>query len=191
MKQIALLALGLQILTAIWNANPAFASEEAKLWAALRSGTAFAIMRHALAPGTGDPENFKVGDCSTQRNLSDIGRKQASKTGDRFRRNGIKQASVFTSQWCRCRETAELLELGGVEELPALNSFFGRFERRDSQTAALRTWLREKRPAGPLVLSTHQVNISALTGQFTSSGEIIVAQITSSGTLEVLGSLQN
>ena len=191
MKAVVVTALWIKCLAMLLGAGAAHANDSEKLWEALRQGTAFAIMRHALAPGTGDPANFKVGDCSTQRNLSDTGRKQAREIGDRFRSNGITSANVFTSQWCRCRETAELLALGPVKELPSLNSFFQKFERREVQTKALREWLSKDRPKGPLVLSTHQVNISALTGSFTSSGEIVVAQIEGDGTVKVLGSIEN
>ena len=191
MKTVVVTALWMKCLAILLGAGAAHANDSAKLWDALRQGTAFAIMRHALAPGTGDPDNFKVGDCSTQRNLSDTGRKQAREIGARFRSNGITKANVLTSQWCRCRETAELLALGQVKELPSLNSFFQKFEQRETQTKALRKWLMTSRPEGPLVLSTHQVNISALTGSYTSSGEIVVAQIDADGKVKVLGSIEN
>lgn len=191
MKTVVVTALWMKCLAILLGAGAAHANDSAKLWDALRQGTAFAIMRHALAPGTGDPDNFKVGDCSTQRNLSDTGRKRAREIGARFRSNGITKANVLSSQWCRCRETAELLALGQVKELPSLNSFFQKFEQRETQTKALRKWLMTSRPKGPLVLSTHQVNISALTGSYTSSGEIVVAQIDADGKVKVLGSIEN
>ncbi len=150
-------------------------------------------MRHELAPGIGDPDNFELGDCSTQRNLNDTGRERARVTGERFRANGVAQADVLTSQWCRCRETAELLRLGSVEPLPVLNSFFEEREKAEARTSDLKAWLAARAnsaaAAKPLVLVTHQVNISALTGRGTSSGEIIVARYTGSGIIEVLGSL--
>lgn len=190
-KTFCLSSLFITVVHVLGIFSPAHAGDEAKLWTALRDGSAFAIMRHALAPGTGDPDKFKIGDCSTQRNLSETGRKQARAIGDRFRRNGIEKAQVFTSQWCRCRETAELLELGPVTELPSLNSFFQNFERREPQTNALRNWLKDNRPKGTVILSTHQVSISALTRQFTSSGEIVVISTASDGNLSVLGSIEN
>lgn len=191
MKPITLLVMCLKVAALLWSTTTASANNEARLWAALRDGKAFAIMRHALAPGTGDPDNFKINDCTTQRNLSDIGRKQAIKIGNRFRRNGIQKANVFTSQWCRCRETAKLLDLGPAIDLPPLNSFFQNFERREPQTQQLLQWLKNDRPDGVVILSTHQVNVCALTGQFTSSGEIVVAQLTNDKTIKVLGSLEN
>ena len=95
-------------------------------WAALDQPGAIAIMRHALAPGTGDPAGFELGDCSTQRILNDAGRQQARSIGEAFRARGIVFDHVFTGQWCRTRETAELLGLGPVTEVKALNSFFWR-----------------------------------------------------------------
>lgn len=168
--------------------RPALA-DEASLWQALRGGDAFAIMRHAIAPGTGDPAEVVVGDCTTQRNLSAEGRDQAATIGDRFRANGISAATVFTSEWCRCRDTAEGLALGTVVALPALNSFFGHYERQAPQTAALKQWLSAYRDSRPLVLVTHQVNITALTGVYPASGETIVVQRTTDGSMTVLGRL--
>ncbi|MEM9473515.1 MAG: histidine phosphatase family protein [Pseudomonadota bacterium] len=155
-------------------------------WDALKNGTAFVIMRHALAPGTGDPGNFDVNDCTTQRNLSDRGRQQARDTGELFRTNGIAAADVFTSAWCRCRETAELLALGAVRTLEPLNSFFRQRDRREPQTTALKDWLQVHSGDKPLVLVTHQVNITALTGIFPTSGELIFVETGSDGSLRVV-----
>jgi phosphohistidine phosphatase SixA len=157
------------------------------IWIALRSGDHFAVLRHAIAPGTGDPENFKIGDCSTQRNLSDAGRKQAAHIGERFRANGIDKARVLSSQWCRCLETANLLSLGPVTALPALNSFFEYFEREKQQTQQLTEWLDRQDFKEPLVLVTHQVNITALTGVFPASGEMLVLKRSKKGEYMVVG----
>lgn len=153
----------------------------------LQSDNHFALIRHAIAPGIGDPEHFTLGDCSTQRNLSDAGREQAIKIGKRFQAHGITTARVFSSQWCRCLETAQLLGLGRVKELPQLNSFFRHFERKESQTQALSGWLARQEFTGPLVLVTHQVNITALTGIYPASGEIIIVHHSSPGTYTVVG----
>ena len=169
--------------------RPANAEDTKTLWEAVRLGNAFAMMRHALAPGTGDPENFKLNDCRTQRNLSDQGRKQAEAIGERFRKNGIERAAVFSSAWCRCQDTADRLRLGPVRTFAPLNSFFGVPERRGPQTTALRDWLASYRIDQPLVLVTHQVNIGALTGTYTRSGEIVVARLGPDGKITVLGKL--
>ncbi|MGB0683436.1 MAG: histidine phosphatase family protein [Magnetovibrionaceae bacterium] len=168
-------------------ASPLQASEQA-LWSALKSGEAVAMIRHALAPGTGDPENFRVDDCATQRNLDQRGRDQARVIGQRFRDAGIARAKILSSAWCRCLETADIMDLGPVENLPALNSFFRKFERREPQTRALRAYLKG-REAGPLVLVTHQVNITALTDVFPQSGEIIVVRPKADGSVTVMGRL--
>lgn len=178
------LLLALVCLVALPGA--ASAAEDA-LWRALGDGRAFAMMRHALAPGTGDPGHFDVNDCATQRNLSDEGRRQAREIGARFRANGIVRATVYSSAWCRCRETAELLGLGEVATLEALNSFFRKYERREPQTRALDAWLSAREATGPLVLVTHQVNITAFTGVYPASGEVVVISREADGTYKVLG----
>ncbi len=162
---------------------------ERALVAQLNAGTAFAMMRHALAPGTGDPGNFDVNDCSTQRNLNDTGRNQARDTGAYLKKLGLERASVFSSAWCRCQDTAKLLDLGPVTTLAPLNSFFQRYANREPQTQAMRTWLASDKPDGPVMLVTHQVNIRALTGSFTSSGEIVVAKRDGDGAITVLGTI--
>ena len=170
---------------------PGFSSDnDIELWNSLRSGNSLVLMRHALAPGTGDPNHFRLGDCSTQRNLSAAGRTQAQVIGRQFRSHGIQQARVFSSQWCRCMETAELLELGPVTELPELNSFFQQYQRRDSQTQQLTKWLKREKFDQPLVLVTHQVNITALTDFYPASGEMVIVKRSESGEILVLGSIK-
>lgn len=162
------------------------AQEIAELWAALARGGHVALMRHALAPGTGDPAYFDLQDCSTQRNLSEEGREQARRIGQNFRAHGISIIPVYSSQWCRCLETARLFGLGPVKPLPALNSFFRDRSRETEQTAAVHAFIKEHAAGPSMVLVTHQVNITALTGLFPQSGEIIVLRPKGSK-LEVLG----
>lgn len=162
-----------------------FAAPDA--WTALRSGNAFVLLRHAKAPGVGDPPGMKIGNCSTQRNLSAEGRAQASRIGLLFRNNGVREGEVHSSRWCRCLDTADLLKLGPVLPQPLLNSFFGTPAEGKDRTEALKSWLRN-RPSGlPLVLVTHQVNITALTAIVPSSGELIFAAINARGDVNVLG----
>jgi len=140
------------------------------------------ILRHANAPGVGDPPGMVLGDCATQRNLDQRGRIQASRLGERLRAAGLAEMRVFTSQWCRCRETARLLGVGRVEDLPALNSFFEQPERREAQIRTLREFLAElPRDGGAVVLVTHQVNITALTGYYPSAGEGLVLRLRPDG----------
>jgi len=178
-----LLAWGLVALLAA----PAPAADQAALFNALREGRAGALIRHALAPGVGDPAEFRIDDCATQRNLSDEGREQARALGERLRAEGVAAASVYSSQWCRCLETARLLDLGEVKELPALNSFFNDRSKAEQQSDVLMSFLRAAPPSDPLVLVTHQVNIRALTGQATRSGEIVVVALPPGEQASVLG----
>ena len=164
-------------------------AEGSSLWNALQSPGHVALIRHSIAPGNGDPSAFELDDCRTQRNLSEEGRIQAKLIGERFRSNGIARARTLSSQWCRCRETAELLDLGTVEDLPILNSFFQSFMDRDRQTQELVDWLLSQTLKEPLLLVTHQVNITALTNVYPSSGEIVVIHRSDKGKISVVGSL--
>jgi phosphohistidine phosphatase SixA len=158
--------------------------------ARLDEGGYVVMLRHALAPGVGDPANFRLHDCATQRNLSEEGRAQARRLGERLRAHGIDQAKVYSSQWCRCLETAELLDLGPVAELPALNSFFSRRADREPTLEALRAFLSGLPEDGPpVILITHQVTISAITGRGTASGEAIVLKADGTGQPQVVGTI--
>jgi len=158
----------------LWSPAPGQADMETAVWVALKNGDHVALLRHASAPGTDDPPGFRLDDCSTQRNLSEAGREQARSIGARFREHGIENVVIYSSQWCRCLETAKLLDLGKVNRFPGLNSFFRDGSREALQTAEVRA-LINKRPKGTsLVLVTHQVNITALSGVFPQSGEIVV-----------------
>jgi len=183
-RAVARVALG--VLLGILSASVAGADEAA--WRALGRPGAVAVMRHALAPGTGDPPGFVLGDCSTQRNLDARGREQARRTGEAIRARGVAVDRVATSQRCRARETAELLGLGPVQELPALNSFFADGSAREDQTRAVEAHLRALPATARVVLVTHQVNITALTGAHPRSGEVIVGAMGRSG-FEVMGSI--
>jgi phosphohistidine phosphatase SixA len=147
------------------------------------------IMRHALAPGFSDPPGFEIGDCATQRNLNDAGRTQARETGERLREMGVSVDRVLSSQWCRCLDTARLLDLGEVEEAPSLNSFFEERGRREARTRATKELLLALDPSVVAMLVTHQVNVSALLGRGASSGEVFAFGIGEDGSTRVLGEL--
>lgn len=132
------------------------------------------VLRHARAPGTGDPADFLLGDCTTQRNLSDEGRRQAARIGARLRAAGLAETTVYSSQWCRCLETARGLAVGPVVELPALNSFFRSPGEEEKYNRALQAWIAAAELSRPVVLVTHQVNITALTGIVPAEGEILI-----------------
>lgn len=147
------------------------------VWSELSQGRAVALIRHATAPGLGDPPGFRIGDCSTQRNLSEEGRIQARRIGAFFKHKGLKAATVYSSQWCRCLETARLLGIGPVKELPALNSFFQDSSAENQQTEETRRLINTLPAGNAAIFVTHQVNITALTGIFPSSGEVIIFQL--------------
>ena len=162
----------------------------------LTSGEYVILLRHALAPGFGDPNSFDVSDCLSQRNLSEQGRQQAIDIGKLLKANGIQQASIFSSQWCRCIETAQLLDLGKVSALPIINSFYQRFERKTEQTQQLKEWLirnnrTNKNPvSSATILVTHQVNISAIANVFANSGEIVIIKTDNFGKVTVMAQVQ-
>lgn len=168
----------------------AAAQSNAELWDAVRSGDHFIMMRHALAPGTGDPSDFELRDCSTQRNLSDEGRSQAKKIGRLLKSNGILNANVYSSEWCRCMDTAELLNFGRVTKLPAINSFFQNYDQRGARTRALSDWLDDQFLNTPLILVTHQVNITAFTEVFPESGELVFIKREEQGEYTVVGTIE-
>jgi hypothetical protein len=156
------------------------------------------LVRHARAPGTGGPQGFTLGECATQRNLSEEGRTQARTLGAALRAVGVRDADVRSSQWCRCLDTARLLDVGPVREAPSLNSFFqlrqgyggqvaGRADE-DAATRALRAMVLQKIDSRrPTLFVTHQVNITALTGIVPAEGEVVFVRATAAGSVEVVG----
>jgi broad specificity phosphatase PhoE len=190
-RRRSLLSIGLTAgaLGAALTWQPTMAAEQFPI-ERLDEGGYVVMLRHATAPGVGDPENFRLGDCATQRNLSDEGRAQARRLGERLRA-GVAAAVVYSSQWCRCLDTAELLDLGQVQELPALNSFFARPADRTTKLDALRRFLAGLAEDGPpVILVTHQVTISAITGRSAASGEAIVLKVDGTGRPPVVGTIE-
>jgi phosphohistidine phosphatase SixA len=151
-------------------------ADDSAAWSAFRAITSNAIVlfRHAEAPGFGDPDNFRLGDCTTQRNLATAGRRQASRIGERFATERISVGKVLSSQWCRTLETAELAFPGQVTTDATFNSFFNDRQDEPRQTEQARSLLSAWRGPGALVVVTHQVNITALTGIVPGSGEGVV-----------------
>jgi len=131
------------------------------------------FMRHALAPGIGDPNNFKIGDCSTQRNLNETGIAQAVLIGKQLKENSIQFNKIYSSQWCRCYQTATLLDLGKVHEFAGLNSIFQNFVSRRETLQKLEQKLSEIPSDQLIIFITHQVNIQAITKKNVASGEMV------------------
>ena len=145
------------------------------LISALQDGKKIIFIRHALAPGNGDPENFILEDCSTQRNLNERGREQSKNIGNFFRNKNISIDKVLSSEWCRCKDTARLA-FDNFETFDALNSFYDeRFAmNRSNQLKNLKVFINKWNSDSNLVIVTHYVVISALLNRGTSSGEMIV-----------------
>ncbi len=156
---------------------------------ALRSGGHLLLMRHATTgPGVGDPPGFRLEECATQRNLSDVGRAQARRVGERLRAAGVPVPTVRSSRWCRCLETARLAFGVAPEPWPVLDSFFDDRSRGPAQTEALRRWALGWRGPGNAALVTHQVNVTALLGDWASMGDIVVVRADGAA-LQVVGRL--
>ena len=144
----------------------------------LKNGGNLIFIRHAYAPGGGDPDNFDINDCSTQRNLSEEGREQAKNIGDYFKINLIPIDKIISSEWCRCKETAEIA-FKKFETNNFLNSFFSeKFSKnRTKQIKNLKKYVNEWDGNKNLVFVTHYVVISEALNYAPSSGEIVISNI--------------
>ena len=142
----------------------------------LKKGGKLIFIRHAYAPGGGDPENFDINNCDTQRNLSKEGRDQAKKIGNFFKENNVPILKVFSSEWCRCKETAELA-FTNFQTKNFLNSFFSaKFAKnRNKQMFDLKKYVEKFKGNENLVFVTHYVVISEALDYAPSSGEIVIA----------------
>lgn len=166
------------VVAALLESAAVHASADAAL-AALQRGGHVLLMRHAqTVSGIGDPPNFKIGDCSTQRNLNEVGRAQARSLGLRLRQAGVRFDSVYTSAWCRCVDTAKLaFEVNGQtapKVFSAMNSTFNDRTQMPNRTDEVRDKVATWRGTGNLALVSHMVNIQALTGQALAMNEVIV-----------------
>jgi|TARA_B110000914_G_C15240616_1_gene343949 phosphohistidine phosphatase SixA len=145
-------------------------------WSTLQEGNKIFLIRHALAPGGGDPEGFKLDDCSTQRNLDEAGIEQSKNIGKLIKNKSIPIDSVLTSQWCRCKDTAKYA-FKYYKEFSALNSVFQSpfIKNEEKQIKEIRDYIKNWKPKGKnLVMITHYSIITKLTGSAPSSGEIVV-----------------
>ena len=187
-------ALALILLISL-SIQPSYASE-LLIWDKLSASSAkgyVLLLRHSLAPGVGDPENFKLGDCSTQRNLSQEGRDDAAEIGAWIKRQKVKIYRVESSRWCRARQTAKLLDIGKVKLNKNLDSLF-RESNLESHPKTLKTKeqiLNHRNKSGLLVLVGHYVNIAALVGVGVDSGEGVIVKANKNGVIKVLGATPN
>ena len=150
----------------------------------LTDGQHVLLIRHADAPGVGDPPGYRLDQCATQRNLGELGRQQAVLIGRWLKAQGVEDAKVFSSAWCRCTDTARLMALGAVIIEPSLNSFFDDLSLAKTQTQALQTFISTslKRDARrPVILVTHHVNIEAFTGRAVAVGDMVLVRVSADG----------
>ena len=172
------------ILCVLLFAQSKLAVAQSELVNKLQDGTHVLLMRHADAPGYGDPKNYQISQCSTQRNLGDLGRKQAKAIGDWISKQGIQQAKVYSSPWCRCVDTATLLNKGGVKKELALGSFFDDMSQAKKQTEELTKFIaveRKQSPNIPIIMVTHHVNIQSYVGEVVNSGDMVLVKVDSAG----------
>ena len=153
----------------------------------LEDGGKLIFIRHAYAPGNGDPAGFNLNDCSTQRNLSDDGRKQAQRIGEFFTKSKIEIDKVLSSEWCRCKETAKIA-FKNYSTNSFLNSFYSsKFSKnKDKQFKAFNYYIKNLESKKNLIFVTHYVFISEVLNYGPSSGEIVV----SDKNLNIIGSLE-
>lgn len=148
-------------------------------WVALRRGGYVILMRHASTdPGLGDPKDFRLDDCRTQRNLSEAGREEARRLAERLHAERVPVDRVYTSPWCRCRETARLA-FGRAEDWEPLSSFFEMPHREGELTETVKKRIAGysvRKPAGNVAMVTHNVNIAALTKLSVAPAEMVVVR---------------
>ena len=159
-----------------------------KLINQLEDGGKLIFIRHAYAPGSGDPDNFNLNDCSTQRNLSKEGKKQAKYIGEFFKNKKIKVDKVLSSEWCRCKETA-VIAFSNYKTESFLNSFFSNKFRKnkDLQIKNLKSYIDKWDKKKNLILITHYVVILEILDYAPSSGEIVISDMN----FKLIGSISN
>ena len=157
-----------------------------KVITSLKEGGKLVFIRHALAPGNGDPENFELKNCSTQRNLNNIGIEQSKRIGSIFKKNDIKIDNIFSSEWCRCKDTAKFA-FDNFETFDALNSFYDiKFAaNEDRQIKDFYEFITNLDNKNNIIFVTHYVVIGAILNIGTSSGEIVVTD----KNLNIIGSI--
>ncbi len=172
---------------------PASGRADEALWGQLRAGNHVILVRHASTePGLGDPPGFRLGDCSTQRNLSEAGRAEARRIGARMRAERVPIARVYTSPWCRCRESATLA-FERAEDWDPLSSIFDVPHLEAEYTESVRKRILAysvRKPGGNVVMVTHNVNIAALTKLSVQTGEMVIVRPDGCCALKTVGRLK-
>ena len=169
----------------LFQLNYSFAND--KVIESLKEGGKLIFIRHALAPGSGDPENFELQNCSTQRNLNEIGIQQSKKIGLIFKKNEIKIDNIYSSEWCRCKDTAKFA-FNNYKTFDALNSFYSEkfSNNKSSQIKKLKKYIKKWDGKKNLIFVTHYVVILEMLNVGVSSGEIVI----SNKNLDLIGSIK-
>ena len=163
-----------------------FLAQASDLSQKLQSSDYVLLMRHTLAPGVGDPANYSLNDCKTQRNLNSEGKSQAVFVGEWLKKQGVKNAEVHSSVWCRCKDTATLLNFGEYKVEPALASFFDDMSKGKESHLKLQRFIASKiksKGDKALIMVTHHVNILEFMGENIASGDMVLAKINPKGEL--------
>jgi broad specificity phosphatase PhoE len=182
--------LGLVLVVGLTLMPAATAGASEHLWTLLKAGGQVVLIRHAITtPGVGDPPGMRLDDCSSQRNLTDEGRRDARRLGEAFRARGLPVDRVLSSPWCRCLETARLA-FGAAEPWSPLSNLFGRPEQRAEQVRQMQALVGEQRTGGNLVLVSHGSTISVLTGVSLDTSEMVVVTPLGGGQFTVAGRLR-
>ena len=180
MKLLKLISLLLVALLSAIAPTHAFAN----LAQDLSDGRHILLMRHADAPGFGDPKGYQLNQCATQRNLGEAGKRQSQIIGQWLKSQGISNARVFSSPWCRCLDTAKLLNLGPVTIAPELGSFFDDMSLEKEQTRNLEKLIKAQLSLNvktPIIMVTHHVNIQAFTDKVVNVGDMVVVKVDQNG----------
>ena len=163
-----------------------FLAQASDLSQKLQSSEYVLLMRHTLAPGIGDPANYSLEDCKTQRNLNSEGKSQAVFVGEWLKKKGVKNAEVHSSVWCRCKDTAALLNFGEYKVEPALASFFDDMSKAKESNLKLQRFIAGKiksKGDKALIMVTHHVNILEFMGENIASGDMVLAKVNPKGEL--------
>ena len=163
-----------------------FLAQASDLSQKLQSSEYLLLMRHTLAPGVGDPANYSLEDCKTQRNLNAEGKAQAVFVGEWLKKQGVKNAELHSSVWCRCKDTAALLNFGEYKVEPALASFFDDMSKAKESNLKLQRFIAGKMKSKgdkALIMVTHHVNILEFMGENIASGDMVLAKVNSKGEL--------
>ena len=172
----------------IFSTNLTVVLSSDSIWNEARKGNKVILIRHSLAPGSGDPDGFKIVDCKTQRNLNKAGIEQSKKIGKIFKDNKIPIDIVLSSQWCRCKDTAHYA-FGKFKEFSSLNSIFSIPYNKNEvrQVRKIEKYLKKWEGDGKnLILITHYSIITTITNATPSSGEIVLAN----KNLNVIGTIK-